>query len=119
MNLARTGASIGQLSNVWGRVQPQRHYFMLAVSAAQMPAASPTVYIRRTNGWGVMSTLKRQTLAPGNNAENILQALCAICGVSFEGLVAELLARLAYCAHWRADNENPALTSSSKFLGER
>jgi hypothetical protein len=25
------GASIGQLSNVWGLLQPQRHYFMLAV----------------------------------------------------------------------------------------
>jgi hypothetical protein len=50
--------------------------------------------------------------------ENFLQALSAICGVSFEGIVAER-ARLAYCAHWRADNENPALTSFLKLLGER
>jgi hypothetical protein len=44
--------------------------------------------------------------------------LCAICGVSFEGLVAEP-ARLAYSAHWRADNEDPALTSFLNVLGER
>jgi hypothetical protein len=44
------GASIGQLSNVWGLVQPQRHYFTLAVPAAQMPAASPAVSIRPING---------------------------------------------------------------------
>ena len=44
MELARTGASIGQLSNVWGPVQPQRHYFTLAV---------PT----RSNAGGVASCL--------------------------------------------------------------
>ena len=44
------GTSIGQLSNVWGLVQPQRRCFTLAVLAAQMPAASPAVYIRRING---------------------------------------------------------------------
>ena len=33
LDLARTGTSIGQLSNVWGLVQPQRHYFPLVVPA--------------------------------------------------------------------------------------
>ena len=47
-----------------------------------------------------------------------LENICAICGASFEGLVAEP-ARLAYSAHWRADNEDPALTSFLKILGER
>ena len=38
------GTSIGQLSNVWGLVQPQRHYFTLAVPA-------------RSNAGGVASCL--------------------------------------------------------------
>jgi hypothetical protein len=62
-----------------------------------------------------------QMPAPGLPAaalEDILPGLCAICGASFEGLAAEP-ARLAYSAHWRADNENPGLTSVLKFLGER
>jgi hypothetical protein len=65
-----------------------------------------------------MSTSKRQAALPVTALENILQGLCAICGASLEGLVAEP-ARLAYSAHWRADNENPALTSFLKALGER
>ena len=119
MDLARTGTSIGQLSNVWGLVQPQRHYFTLAVPA-------------RSNAGGVASCLHPadqpigrhvdvetpRPALPATALENILQGLCAICGASFEGLVAEP-ARLAYSAHWRADNENPALTSFLKVLGER
>lgn len=116
MDLARTGASIGQLSNVWGLLQPQRHYFTLALPA-------------RSNAGGVASCLhpadqrirrhrNDKAALPVTALENILQGLCAICGVSFEGLVTEP-ARLAYSAHWRADNEDPALTSFLKILGER
>jgi hypothetical protein len=64
-----------------------------------------------------MSTSKRQG-RPATALENILQGLCATCGASFEGLVAER-ARLAYSPQWRADNENPALTSFLRVLGER
>ena len=101
------GASIRQLSNVWGRVQPQRHYFMLAASA-------------RSNAGGVASCLhpahqrigrhvdveNAKAALPATAPENIPQRLCAICGASFEGLVAQP-ARLGYSANWRADNENP------------
>jgi hypothetical protein len=83
-----------------------------------MPAASPAVSIRRMNGWGVTSTSKRQAALRATALENILQGLGAICGASFEGLVAEP-ARLGYSAHWIADNENPALTSFLKVPGER
>jgi hypothetical protein len=66
-----------------------------------------------------MSTSKRQGRPFGNSArKHILQGLCAICGASFEILVAER-ARLAYSPHWRADDENPALTSLLRVLGER
>ena len=46
-------------------------------------------------------------------------------GVNFVGMVYREMrdatepARLGYSAHWRADNENPALTSFLKVLGER
>ena len=113
------GTSIGQHSNVWGLVQPQRHYFTLAVPA-------------RSNAGGVASCLHPADQRIGRHVDvetprppsrqqrskNILQGLCAICGASFEVLVAER-ARLAYSAHWRADDENPALTSFLKVLGER
>jgi hypothetical protein len=54
---------------------------------------------------------------PATALKNILEGLCAIYGASFEGLVAER-ARLAYSAHWRADDELP-LTNFFKVLGER
>ena len=65
-----------------------------------------------------MSMSNAEAALPVTALENILQGLCAICGASFEGLVAEP-ARLAYSAHWRADDEKPALTSFYKALGER
>jgi len=66
-----------------------------------------------------MSTSKRQGRPFGNSArKHILQGLCAICGAYFEGLVAERV-QLAYSVQWRADNENPALTSFLKILEER
>jgi hypothetical protein len=112
-------SSIGQHSNVWGLVQPQRYYFTFAVPA-------------RSNAGGVARCLHPAVQAIGRyvdvetpsppsrqqRSKNILQGLCAICGASFEGLVAER-ARLAYSAHWRADDENPTLRSFSKVLGER
>ena len=65
-----------------------------------------------------MSTSKRQARPPGNSARKHPSGTLRDLRSSFEGLVAER-ARLAYCAHWRADNENPALTSFLKILGER
>jgi hypothetical protein len=65
-----------------------------------------------------MSASKRKAALPSMALENILQGLCAICGGSCEGLVAEL-ALLAYSARRRADDENPALASFLKVLGER
>ena len=112
------GTSIGQLSNVWGLVQPQRHYFTLALLA-------------RSNAGGVASCLHPadqpigrhvdvQTPRPPSRQQRSKTSFrtCGICGASFEGLVAEP-ARLAYSAHWRADDEKPALTSFYKVLGER
>jgi len=113
------GNSIDQHSNVWGLVQPQRHYITLAVPA-------------RSNAGGVASSLPPADQRIGRHVDvetprlpsrqrrskNILQGLCAICGASFEGLVAQT-ARLACSAHWRADDENPALTSFLRVLGER
>ena len=109
------GNSIDQHSNVWGPVQPQRHYFTFAVPA-------------RSNAGGVASCLhpadqrirrhrNDKAALPVTALENILQGLCAICGASFEVLVER--ARLAYSAHWRADDENPALKSFLGVLGER
>jgi hypothetical protein len=66
-----------------------------------------------------MSTSKRQGRpSRQQRSKNILQGLCAIYGASFEVVVAER-ARLAYSAHWRADDEDPALTSFLRVLGER
>ena len=46
-------------------------------------------------------------------------------GASFSGLIYRELrdgtgpSRIGYSAHWRADNDNPALASFLKLLGER
>ena len=50
MELARTGKPIDQPSNVWGLVQPQRHY-LIGCGGAQISAASPAASIRRIDGW--------------------------------------------------------------------
>jgi hypothetical protein len=50
------GASIGQLSNVWGLLQPQRHYFMLALPA-------------RSNAGGVASCLHRVDQPIGHHVD--------------------------------------------------
>ena len=63
-----------------------------------------------------MSTSKRQARTPGDSARKHPSGTLRDLGCSFEGLVAEP-ARLAYSAHWRADDENPALTTFLKVLG--
>ena len=53
----------------------------------------------------------------------VLTEACA--GASFPGVIYRELrdgaepARIAYSAHWRADNQNPALANILRILGER
>jgi hypothetical protein len=118
LDLARTSTSVGQLSNVWGLVQPQRHYFTLAVPASSNAGgvASCLHPAHQRRGRHVDVETPRRPSATA--LENILQGLCAICSAPFEVIVAEP-ARLAYSVHWRADDENPALAIFLKVLGER
>jgi hypothetical protein len=98
------GASIGQLSNLWGLIQPQRHYFMLAVPARSN--ADGRRQVSPSGGSTDRASCRRRNAKPALPAttlEKNPQGLCAICGVSFERLVAEP----AYPAHWRADDDNP------------
>jgi hypothetical protein len=118
VDLARTGASVGQLSNVWGLVQPQRHYFTLALPARSNAGGVASCLHPADQPIGRHVDVETRALPPGNSARKHPSGTCGICGASFEVLVAEP-APLAYSAHWGADDENPALTSFLKVPGER
>jgi len=111
-------SSIGQHSNVWGLVQPQRHYFTLAVPARSNAGGARCLHPADQPIGRHVDVETPRTPSRQQRSKNILQGLRAICGASFEGLVAER-ARLAYSARWRADVDKPALMSFLRVLGER
>ena len=90
------------------------------VDIAIIPGATalPELIVRHRAG---LANLKN--LVGAGFGVTVLTEACA--GASFPGVIYRELrdgaepARIAYSAHWRADNKNPALVNILKILGER
>ena len=89
----------------------------LLVAKVTSPGDRPRIVRHRAG----LATLKN--LVGAGFGVTVLTEACA--GASFPGVIYRELrdgaepARIGYSAHWRADNQNPALASILRILGER
>jgi DNA-binding transcriptional LysR family regulator len=94
---------------------PELHDLLIAKAAS--PGDRPKIMHHRAGLANVKS------LVGAGFGVTVLTEACA--GASFPGVIYRELrdgaepARIGYSAHWRADNQNPALASILRILGER
>jgi DNA-binding transcriptional LysR family regulator len=94
---------------------PELHDLLIAKAAS--PGDRPKIMRHRAGLANVKS------LVGAGFGVTVLTEACA--GASFPGVIYRELrdgaepARIGYSAHWRADNQNPALASILRILGER